>query len=61
MTEERDATSAGLPTWVRTTLIVLGVLLVLMVVVMLAMGGNHGPGRHMGGLAPAGVPALGRG
>ena len=42
----------GLPRWVLISLIVLGVLVVVLVVAMLA-GGNHGPGRHMG------APALG--
>lgn len=42
----------GLPRWVLISLIVVGVLVVVLVVAMLA-GGDHGPGRHMG------APALG--
>lgn len=44
----------GLPRWVLISLIVLGVLVVVLVVAMLA-GGNHGPGRHMGAPAPGSV------
>jgi hypothetical protein len=47
--------SAGMPRWVKVTLIVAGILVVLVLVVLLS-GGEHGPGRHMGsGLV--GVPS----
>ncbi|MDP1795029.1 MAG: hypothetical protein Q8K63_12920 [Acidimicrobiales bacterium] len=39
---------AGLPTWVRNTLLVIGALVVVMLVVMVFAGGDHSPGRHMG-------------
>lgn len=52
MADSPEATSGGLPGWVRNTLIAIGVLLVLIVVVMMATGGNHGPGQHMGSFAP---------
>ena len=42
----------GLPRWVWVSLIAVGLLLVVLLVAML-VGGNHGPGRHMG------APALG--
>lgn len=49
----------GTPRWVKVSAIVAAVLLALAVVVMVASGGHHGPGRHLspGGLgdqAPSG-------
>lgn len=35
------------PRWVKVVGIVVGVLLVLVILVMVFGGGNHGPGRHM--------------
>ena len=37
----------GMPRWVKVSGIVTLVLVVLVVIVMLATGGNHGPGRHL--------------
>ena len=43
----------GLPGWVKIFGIVAIALIVLVVVLLLVGGGNHGPGRHVGGDAPA--------
>lgn len=45
--------SAGMPRWVTVSLAVAAVLLVLAIAVMLFGGGEHGPGRHLSGVAPA--------
>ncbi|MDQ2983841.1 MAG: hypothetical protein M3R70_07970 [Actinomycetota bacterium] len=37
----------GMPLWVKVFGII-ALVLVLMVVTMLVIGGNHGPGRHFG-------------
>jgi hypothetical protein len=37
----------GTPRWVKLSGIVTLVLVLLAVIVMLATGGNHGPGRHL--------------
>lgn len=44
---------AGMPRWVKMSAIVAVLLAVLVVVVMLLSGGEHGPGRHLS----AGLPA----
>ena len=36
------------PRWVKVSVILAGVL-ILLVVVLLLVGGDHGPGRHLGG------------
>jgi hypothetical protein len=41
--------SAGTPRWVKVFGIV-ALVVILLVVIMLLTGGNHGPGRHTGGL-----------
>jgi hypothetical protein len=41
----------GLPRWLKVFLLVATVMVVLGVVVMLLVGGDHGPGRHQS--APA--------
>ncbi|OKK03470.1 hypothetical protein AMK26_18425 [Streptomyces sp. CB03234] len=45
------------PRWVKVSAIVLGVLVLLVVILKLTgLGGEHGPGRHMGAAGtPAGV------
>ena len=45
--EEQPA--AGLPRWVKISAIVVVALVVVVVAAML-LGGEHGPGRHFGGL-----------
>jgi hypothetical protein len=41
--------SSGMPQWVKISLVVVGLLIALFVVLQLAgVGGDHGPGRHMG-------------
>jgi hypothetical protein len=37
----------GTPRWVKLSGIVALVLVLVMVIVLLASGGDHGPGRHM--------------
>jgi hypothetical protein len=39
----------GMPRWVTLSGIVVGVLVLLVVITMFALGGDHGPGRHTGG------------
>lgn len=36
-----------MPRWVKVFLITAAVLVVLMIALMLASGGQHGPGRHV--------------
>jgi hypothetical protein len=40
------SSTTGMPRWVKVFLIVAVALAVLAVVVMLVVGGEHGPGRH---------------
>jgi hypothetical protein len=43
-----------MPRWVKVAAIVVGVLLLLFVVAQLTgLAGEHGPGRHLSGHAPA--------
>lgn len=47
---------AGMPRWVRVSLIVgLVVVLLLVVAKVIGLGGDHGPGRHGGGDPPSSV------
>jgi hypothetical protein len=61
--EGRTDANEGMPRWVKVSGIVAALIVVLLVAVMLLSGGEHGPGRHFGGLsatAPAmrdGIPA----
>lgn len=52
---EHDA-PPGMPTWVKYLLGALLAVILLTVLAMLVIGGDHGPGRHGGGAhsAPAG-------
>lgn len=43
--------ATGVPRWVKVFLLVVAAIVVLGVVVMLLVGGDHGPGRHQS--APA--------
>ena len=46
----------GVPRWVKTLGIVVAALVLLALLVMVASGGQHGPGRHRSGsLAPIGA------
>jgi hypothetical protein len=47
MRPDRGSTT-GTPRWVKVSGIVALVLVLLVLVVMLFVGGNHGPGRHGG-------------
>lgn len=51
------AAGAGLPRWVKRSLIATAILVVVMVVVMAISGGHHGPGRHLSGGARPSVAA----
>jgi hypothetical protein len=42
----------GTPRWVKVSAIVALVLVALAIIVMVASGGQHGPGRHL----PSGAP-----
>lgn len=58
MTDQTDQPSAiddpgptrvGMPRWVKVSLIVLGAVIALFIALQLAgVGGDHGPGRHLG-------------
>lgn len=57
---EQGPSPAGMPRWVKVSLIVAAVLVVLLVAGMLIGGGQHGPGRHLNssaGLDTAAVPS----
>lgn len=40
----------GVPRWVKVSALVVSIVVVALVLVMLAAGGEHGPGRHTGSL-----------
>lgn len=44
----RDGDAAGAPRWAKVLGIVALVLVVLLVALLLAGGGSHGPDRHLG-------------
>ena len=46
--EQVSHTPPGAPAWVKWLGIGVAVAVVLLVVVMLVVGGDHGPGRHGG-------------
>ena len=39
----------GIPRWVKVSGLVVASIVVVLVAAMLALGGDHGPGRHLGG------------
>jgi len=41
----------GMPPWLKLSALVVAVAVVALIVVMLAIGGEHGPGRHAGAVA----------
>jgi hypothetical protein len=43
------------PGWVKVSAVVTIGLIVVVVIVMLVGGGEHGPGRHSGGVPPSSV------
>ena len=43
---QNGSSTTGMPRWVRVFLIVAVALAVFVVVAMLVIGGEHGPGRH---------------
>lgn len=47
MAEPDDGATAGMPRWVKVLLISAAGLALLVAVVLLISGGDHGPGRHM--------------
>ena len=44
--EEDEPRHPGAPRWVKVSAIIAGVL-ILLVVIALLVGGDHGPGRHL--------------
>ena len=51
-----DDTPPGLPSWVKYLLLGLLAVVLIAVLAMLVVGGDHGPGRHGGSSsAPAGT------
>lgn len=47
------------PRWVKVSAIIVGILIALIVVAKLTgLGGEHGPGRHMGAGTASGVTAI---
>ena len=47
----------GAPRWVKVAGLIVLVVAVVLVVVMLAVGGEHGPGRHTGAESAAATSA----
>ena len=45
--EPDRGSTAGTPRWVKVFGIVVVAVILLIVVVMIAVGGSHGPGRHL--------------
>lgn len=48
----------GMPTWVKWVLIAVVVVIGLLVIARFAVGGDHGPFRHMSAPTPASVVAI---
>ena len=46
-TDPHDFMPIGAPRWVKVSGIIAAVLVLLILIVMLASGGRHGPGRHL--------------
>lgn len=46
-TDPHDFVPTGAPRWVKVSGIIAIVLVLLIVAVLLASGGRHGPGRHL--------------
>lgn len=52
MTEHPDSSGnvdeqpPGVPRWLKVTGLVVGLVVLILVVAMLLVGGDHGPGRH---------------
>ena len=49
---------AGMPKWVKWSLLAVLALVVILVLVRLLSGGDHGPGRHMSAPGPSAVAGL---
>lgn len=49
-----DGSTPRIPRWVKMTALTFGLLILLMVIVMLLIGGEHGPGRHTSSANPVG-------
>ncbi|MGH3764810.1 MAG: hypothetical protein ACRDTX_06630 [Pseudonocardiaceae bacterium] len=50
----RGRSSPAAPRWVKVFGIVAGALALLVLILMMVGGGNHGPGRHFSSERPAG-------
>lgn len=48
----------GMPKWVKWTLVGVLALLVILTLVAVLVGGDHGPGRHMSAPAPTAATDL---
>ena len=48
----------GMPRWVKWTLLAVLALVVILVLMRLVVGGDHGPGRHMSVPVPAASAGL---
>ena len=64
MTEQAPRTTGSqppkMPRWVKLVALIVGVLvLVFLVLQVTGLAGDHGPGRHSSGMAPAPVPHAG--
>ncbi len=52
MAEPSPSAHPGLPRWVKVSGIIAIALILLVIVIMLVSGGEHGPGRHQPGDTP---------
>ncbi|EGD42865.1 hypothetical protein ACFVJS_10480 [Nocardioides sp. NPDC057772] len=48
-----DDVPPGMPSWVKYLLVVLLAVVLIALLAMFALGGDHGPGRHIGGMRSA--------
>ena len=58
MAHDSQGPGTGMPRWVRITGIVVAALIVVVVAMLVIGGGEHGPGRHMGGSGNHGRAAV---
>lgn len=54
-----DTDQAGTPRWVKVFAVIALVVIVLLAVALIAGGGKHGPGRHMGSVGGETAARLG--
>jgi hypothetical protein len=46
--EGRRSTPPSMPRWVKVSVLMVAILAVVLVIIMLQLGGEHGPGLHTG-------------